>query len=377
MTTKAIGKTGRMQQTPRFVTVDDYEPAARSVLERAVYDYYAGGAGDEKALARNLAAYDEWTIHPRVLRGVGTPDPSTTVFGVPLSFPVVVAPWAFQWMAHGDGEQGTARGAAVAGTVMVVSSTAVAQLEAIASASPAPKWWQLYVFTDRGRTRAMLGRAVAAGYSAVVWTVDAPVLGTRDRDTRNGFTPPVGVSGDLVFDPALTWDDLGWIRAAAPGLPVLAKGIMTGADARLAVEHGIDGIVVSNHGGRQLDRMPSALEVLPEVVEAVAGRVPVLMDGGIRRGTDVLTALALGAAAVMVAKPVAWGLAVAGADGVADVLRILREELVTAMTVCGTRTVADITADLVRQVASARPPRADWYADPPGQPAGSGAASAP
>jgi isopentenyl diphosphate isomerase/L-lactate dehydrogenase-like FMN-dependent dehydrogenase len=365
------------EEPPRFVTVNDYEPAARSVLERAVYDYYAGGAGDEKALARNLTAYDDWTIHPRVLRGVGTPDPSTTVFGVPLAFPVLVAPWAFQWMACRDGEQGTARGAALSGTVMVVSSTAVDQLEAIALASPAPKWWQLYVFTDRARTEAMLGRAVAAGYGAVVWTVDAPVLGTRDRDTRNGFTPPVGVSGDLVFDPALTWDDLAWIRRAAPGLPVLAKGIMTGADARVAVEHGIDGIVVSNHGGRQLDRMPSALEVLPEVVEAVAGRVPVLMDGGIRRGTDVLTALALGAAAVMVARPVAWGLAVAGADGVADVLRILREELVTAMKVCGTRTVADITADLVRPAASARPPRADWYAGPPEQPAGPGAASAP
>ena len=359
-----------MQQPPRFVTVDDYEPAARSVLERAVYDYYAGGAGDEKTLARNLAAYDEWTFHPRVLRGVGTPDPSTSVFGVPLSFPVVVAPWAFQWMAHSDGEQGTARGTSLAGTVMVVSSTAVDQLEAIASASPGPKWWQLYVFTDRGRTEAMLGRAVGAGYGAVVWTVDAPVLGTRDRDTRNGFTPPVGVAGDLVFDPALTWDDLQWIRAAAPGLPVLVKGIMTGVDARLAVAHGIDGIVVSNHGGRQLDRMPSALEVLSEVVEAVAGRVPVLMDGGIRRGTDVLTALALGAAAVMVAKPVAWGLAVAGGDGVADVLRILREELVTAMSVCGTRTVADITSDLVRPAVRGQRPRADWYAGPPGSPAG-------
>jgi 4-hydroxymandelate oxidase len=263
-----------------------------------------------------------------------------------------VAPWAFQGLAHGDGEPGTARAAAAEGSLMVVSSTAEARLSEIAAASDGPKWWQLYVFSDRGRTRDMLQRAVASGYSAVMWTVDAPVLGVRHRDTRSGFQLPVGVHGDLVIDPSLTWDDLAWIRDASGGLPVLVKGVLTAEDAREAVAHGVDGVVVSNHGGRQLDGSPATLDVLPEVVAAVRGAVPVLVDGGVRRGSDVLKALALGASAVMVGRPTVWALAAGGSEGVALALRMLRNEVVNAMSIAGCRTVAEIDGGLV-----ARAPR--------------------
>jgi 4-hydroxymandelate oxidase len=341
-----------MADVPRFVTLDDFEPAARALLPPDVYDYFAGGAGDEWTMAENRRAFDRFVLRPRVLRGAASPDPSVTVLGAALSSPVIVAPWAFQWLAHADGEAGTARAAAEEGSLMVVSSTAVATLEEIAAASAGPKWWQLYVFTDRGRTRDMLQRAAASGYSAVMWTVDTPVLGVRHRDTRSGFQLPVGVHGDLVIDPSLTWDDLAWIREASGGLPVLAKGVMTAEDALVAVSHGVDGVVVSNHGGRQLDGSSATLDVLPEVVDAVGGAVPVLVDGGVRRGSDVLKALALGAVAVMVGRPLVWALAAGGSPGVATALRMLRAEFVNAMSIAGCRTVAEIDGGLV-----ARAPR--------------------
>jgi 4-hydroxymandelate oxidase len=328
--------------------VDDYEPYARELLAPDVYGYFAGGAGEELSLADNLAAFGRWTLRPRFLRGVASCDPSTTVLGTRIEFPVVIAPWAYQWMAHTDGENATARAAASAGTVMTVSSTVLERLGEVAEAGVGPKWWQLYIFTDRGRTADLLERAAAVGYGAVVWTVDVPVLGLRHRDIRTGFDLPVGTPGaELLFESSLTWDDLTWIRSLVPDLPVLVKGVLTAEDARLAVEHGADGIVVSNHGGRQLDRSAAGIDALPEVVEAVADRIPVLMDGGIRRGVDVLTALALGARAVMVGRPIAWGLTVAGEDGVADVLRILREEFMNVMTIAGCSTVGEITRELV------------------------------
>jgi 4-hydroxymandelate oxidase len=334
----------RDPEPPRFVIVDDYEPAARALLPRDAYDYYAGGAGDERTLADNLGAFDRWLLRPRFLRGSGTPDTSTSVLGTSVSFPVLVAPWAYQRMAHPDGESATARAASRAGTVMCVSTTTVGYLEEVAAAADGPKWWQLYVFSDREMTAETLKRAAAAGFAAIVWTVDFPVAGLRHRDTRNGFVMPIGLpSEDLVYDPGLTWDDLAWIRSQVPGLPVLVKGLLTAEDARLALDAGVDGIVVSNHGGRQLDASPAALDALPEVAEAVGGRVPVLMDGGVRRGTDVLTALALGASAVMVGRPTAWGLSVAGEEGVADVLRILRDEFANAMALTGCHTVTEIT----------------------------------
>jgi isopentenyl diphosphate isomerase/L-lactate dehydrogenase-like FMN-dependent dehydrogenase len=331
-----------------FATVDDYEPVARERLEAAVYDYVAGGAGDEVTLRDNVDAFARWTIRPRMLRGSGRPDPTTTVLGVPVSLPVLIAPWAYQWMAHEEGEQATARAAAAAGTVMVVSSTAYRVLDEVAASGGGPKWWQLYLATDRGFSSEMLARVVAAGYGAICWTVDLPVLGERLRDVRSGFSLPIGLTGsDLEVEPNLTWDDLGWIRERAPGLPILVKGILTAEDARLAVDHGADAVVVSNHGGRQLDRSPASIDAVPEVVEAIAGRIPVLMDGGVRRGEDVLTALALGAGAVLVGRPIAWGLAAAGEAGVGDVLRILRDGFVRAMALAGCGTLADIAPGLV------------------------------
>jgi (S)-2-hydroxy-acid oxidase len=340
-----------MGDIPRFVTVDDYESVARDLLPSDVYDFYAGGAGDEWTLAENRHAFDRWTLRPRVLRGAGHPDTSTSVLGTQVSFPVLVAPVAFQSMAHADGERATVHAAAEAGTIMIVSSTAIDILEELAAATDAPKWWQLYVFQDRRVTNDMLARVVDARFEAICLTVDLPIFGLRHRDTRNGFVPPVGPRASrLPYDSTLTWDDLGWLRQRAPGLRLLVKGILTGEDAELAVTAGVDGIVVSNHGGRQLDRSPAGLTALPEVADAVAGRVPVLVDGGIRRGTDVMKALALGADAVLVGRPTIWGLAADGEAGVANVLRILRDEFENAMALCGCRSVAEITPALVRPV---------------------------
>jgi 4-hydroxymandelate oxidase len=332
----------------RYLQVDDYEPVAKAKLDPEVYDYYAGGAGDERTLEENLRSFGRWVLRPRVLRGSGSPDPSTELLGTHVSSPVLVAPWAYQGRAHPDGERGTVRAAARAGTIAVVSSTAVDDLEGIAAASDGPKWWQLYLFADPRLSADMLGRVVASGYQAICWTVDFPVAGLRHRDTRSGFVMPFGISdADYSYQPNMTWDHLTFIREHAPGLPVLVKGVLTAEDAAIAVEHGVDGIVVSNHGGRQLDSCPASLDALPEVVEVVAGRVPVLMDGGVRRGTDVLKAIALGAAAVLVGRPVVWGLAADGEDGVAGVLEILRAEVENAMALTGCLTVAEIGPELV------------------------------
>jgi isopentenyl diphosphate isomerase/L-lactate dehydrogenase-like FMN-dependent dehydrogenase len=328
---------------PKIVTVDDYEPLARERLPTDIYDYYAGGAGDEWTLAENRRAFDRWVIRPRMLAGAWPVDPSIELLGASIGAPVLVAPWAYQKRAHPDGELATARAAGRAETIMVVSSTTVDYLEDVAGASDGPKWWQLYVFTERGETVDMLHRVHAAGFTAVCLTVDFPVTGLRHRDTRNDFDMPIGLPQDeRTFAPDLTWDDLSWIRDAAP-VSLLVKGIMTAEDARIGVEVGVDGIVVSNHGGRQLDSVHAPITVLPEIVEAVEGRVPVLVDGGFRRGTDIFKALALGATAVLVGRPACWGLAAAGEEGVVDVLRILRAELENTMILAGTRSVADIT----------------------------------
>ena len=332
---------------PLFLTVDDYEPLARERLPPDVYGYYAGGAGDEWTLRENRAAFERWVIRPRMLTGASPPDPSTELLGARIESPILVAPWAYQRLAHPDGEVATARGASRAGTIMVVSTTAQDILEDIAAAGAAPTWWQLYVYTDREVTVETLHRVHEAGYAAICFTVDFPVAGLRHRDTRTGFDMPFGLPHNhLVFDPSITWDDIAWIRDQAP-LPILVKGIMTAEDARLAVEHGADGVIVSNHGARQLDAVAATLTVLPEIVEAVDDRIPVLMDGGVRRGTDVFKALALGADAVMVARPICWGLAVAGEEGVVDVLRILRGELTNTMSLAGTHALSDITPTLV------------------------------
>ena len=335
-----------MSEAP--ITIDEWEEAARAVLAPGIFDYIAGGAGAERTLAANEAAFDRWTVWPSMLRGSGTPDPSTSILGTDLTFPVAVAPWAFLWQVHDEGELASARAAAAMGIAMCVSSTVLDRVEDVA-ASGTPLWWQLYIWRDHEATAELIQRARSAGYRALVWTVDVPALGARHRDTRNDYDLPIGPAGSpQEFEPDLSWDDLAWVREQAPELPIVVKGVLRAEDARLAVDHGADAIAVSNHGGRQLDREPASLDALPEVVEAVGGRVPVLMDGGVRDGVDVLIAMALGAAAVLVGRPTAWGLAVDGQAGVEAVLGFLRDGFVNAMANAGCRTVADIRRDLVR-----------------------------
>jgi len=347
--------------TARLVNCADYEAVARQRLSPMAYDYVAGGAGDEITLGRNRAAFDALLLKPRVLRDVSRLDAAVELFGTRLAYPILLAPTAYHRLMHPEGELATARGAGAAGTVMVISSAANTTVEDIAAAATGPLWFQLYVQPDRDFTRDLVLRAEAAGCRAICLTVDSPVLGTRNRETRAGFRLPEGIdranlrgckgaraghfdAGGVYSDElnaALTWDVLGWLRSFAK-VPILLKGIMAAEDAALAVEHGADGIVVSNHGARNLDTTPATLEALPGVIEAVDGRLPVLLDGGIRRGTDVVKALALGARAVMIGRPAIWGLAAAGAEGVASVMQILRTELLAAMALCGCPTLAAI-----------------------------------
>jgi isopentenyl diphosphate isomerase/L-lactate dehydrogenase-like FMN-dependent dehydrogenase len=331
-----------MPEAPEMLTIEDYERVARERLPAPDWEYYAGGAGDEWTLAENRRAFDRWVIRPRMLVTRRVRDLSTEVLGEPVTFPVLIAPWAFQRRADPEGELATARAAARAGTIMAVSSTAAAFAEVIASASPAPKWWQLYVFSDRGATEELLHRVADCRYGAVIVTTDFQEVGLRYGPMRFGWEPPVELGyTDLAYDSELSWDDLVWVREHS-GLPLILKGILTAEDARLAVEAGVDALVVSNHGGRQLDHAPASISVLPEIVEAVKGRVPVLLDGGVRHGGDVFVALALGAAAVMIARPVVWGLAARGEDGVVEVLEILRAELDNVMALAGCNRIADI-----------------------------------
>jgi isopentenyl diphosphate isomerase/L-lactate dehydrogenase-like FMN-dependent dehydrogenase len=357
----------------RLLTLDDFEAAAAAVLPRMAHDYYRSGADDERTLRENRRAFRRWEIWYRVLVDVAERSLGATLLGAGVSAPILIAPTAYHRLAHPDGELATARAAAAAGSLYVVSTLATTRLEEVAAASPAPKWFQLYVHKDRGLTRSLVERAEAAGYLAIVLTVDAPLLGRRLADERNLFTLPAGLTmANLASPPApgstleeqsmlaryvasrhdasLTWKDLAWLRSLT-SLPLLVKGIVRGDDALLAVQHGVDGLVVSNHGGRQLDGSPASIDALPGVVAAVAGRCPVLFDGGVRRGTDVLKALALGAAAVLVGRPILWGLAVGGAAGAARVLEILQHELSMAMALAGCAGIADIGGDLVRRRA--------------------------
>lgn len=350
------------------LTLDHYEALAREQMERSAYDYYAGGAGDERTLAANRAAFDAITLRPRVLVDVSVIDTRTTLLGQEIDFPVLLSPTAFNRLAHPDGEMAAARAARAAGTIMIGSTLSTCALEEVSSACGGGLWFQVYVYKDRGLTRELIARAEACGYRALVLTVDTPLLGRRYRDIRNNFVLPEGISmrnfetataarwgahssfsayvHDL-FDPTLTWDAIAWLREQTR-LPVLVKGILTAEDARLAVENGVDGIVVSNHGGRQLDGAVASMVALPEVVEAVDGRVEVLMDGGVRRGTDVLKALALGARAACIGRPYLWALAVDGEQGVRDALRILRDELALAMALAGRPTISSVDRSLVR-----------------------------
>ena len=359
----------------------EYKCRALSLLAKEVADYYQGGALDEITLAQNTAGWERLKLYYRVLAGVGPREMSTTVLGQPISMPICVAPTAFHKLACEAGEVATARVAKAAGTLFILSSLSNTAMEQVFEGPPSrgsgvttragsPRWFQLYVYKDREITKALVQRAEAAGAEAIVLTVDAPGLGTRERDMRNRFTLPPELSvenlaplgkGDMPnvegsglaayvrnnFKSDLGFDDLDWLCACTK-LPVVVKGLCRGDDARRSVEHGAKAVVVSNHGGRQLDTAPATCEVLPHVVEAVGDRCEIYVDGGIRRGSDVLKAIALGARAVLVGRPILWGLAVDGEQGASNVLEILRRELDEAMLLCGCTTLSDIDDSLLK-----------------------------
>ena len=353
---------------PEHLTLGDFARAARRVLPRMVWDYYRSGADGEVTLRANLRAFRRRALLPRVLVDVSKVAAEVELLGARLPHPILVAPTAYQKLAHPEGERAMARGAADAGALLVVSTLATTSLEEVAAASAGPKWFQLYPHRDRGVTRALVERAHAAGYQALMLTVDTPVLGRRLADVRNAFALPEGLAMENLrgatgeakdavgsalahhvatrHDASLGWRDLEWLAGLTP-LPLVLKGVLRPDDAARATASGVAALVVSNHGGRQLDGVPASLDALPPVLDAVAGRCPVLMDGGVRWGTDVLKALALGARAVLVGRPALWGLAVGGSDGVARVLASLRDELVLAMTLAGCPDLAAATADLV------------------------------
>ncbi|MBS1880487.1 MAG: alpha-hydroxy-acid oxidizing protein [Actinobacteria bacterium] len=350
-----------------WFNVEDAERLAAERLEPGVLGYFAGGAGDEETLRENREAWRRWRLVPRVLTDVSAVTTRTEVLGAPVDAPILVAPTAFQRLLHPDGELATARAAAAAGTAFIHSTLATIAPPDIAAGAPAGRRWaQIYCFEDKGVTRALWEHALAAGYEAIVLTVDAPPAGNRERDLRTGFVVPADLrvpsldaacgpgreytitqTFDLM-DRSLDWDDLGDL-VAETGVPVLIKGVVAAEDAALAVERGAGGVVVSNHGGRQLDRSLATAEALAGVVDAVDGRVPVLVDGGIRRGVDVALALALGADAVLIGRPALWGLTLEGEEGVRKVLDLLTAELELALALCGVKAPGELTRAHLRR----------------------------
>lgn len=354
----------------KLLNLHEYEAAAKENLSQMAFDYYVGGSDDEVTLRDNVRAFERYRLKNRVLRDVSIRDLSTTLLGQEISVPFILAPTAFHRMAHPEGEVATARAAGEAGTLMTLSTLATSSIEEVADAASGPLWFQLYVYKDREETKNLVRRAEAAGYKAIVLTVDGQVWGVRERDVRNGFQLPEGLRIKNVvgaedfpetegsglaayvmslFDQTLSWDDLGWL-VSITDLPVLVKGILNAEDAELAVQHGAAAVIVSNHGGRQLDTAPATIDVLAEIAEKVDGRVDIILDGGVRRGTDVLKALSLGAKAVAIGRPVLWGLAVDGQAGVTRVLNTLRDEVDLSMALCGATSPSDLDASLVMEV---------------------------
>jgi isopentenyl diphosphate isomerase/L-lactate dehydrogenase-like FMN-dependent dehydrogenase len=335
----------------------DVRDAAEAVLSERARAYINGGAADETTLEDNEAAWSRLALAPRMLTGVTDADPGVTLLGRPRAHPVVIAPTAFAALAHPEAEAGIARAAAQTASTICLSTFGSTPPAALAEQVPeAARWFQLYVFTDRGATRELISAAEAHGYEALVLTVDRPVLGVRERERRigvredpehNAVGSPVPVGTSARVDGSLTWADLERF-AADSELPVLVKGVLTARDARLAAEHGAAGVIVSNHGGRQLDTTLSGADALPEVADAVGSEIDVLVDGGIRRGTDIVKALALGARAVMVGRPLLWGLALDGSAGARLVLELLLEELRIALTLTGAAGVGDLDPSVVR-----------------------------
>ncbi len=350
-----------------LLDLTDFERAAKTVMSPMAWDYVSGAAADELTLRWNHEAYEKIRLMPRALVDVSQLDTSVQLLGRKLAFPILLAPTAYQKLSHPDGELATVRGASDAGATMVLSTMSTVSLEDVAAAAKTPLWFQLYVQPDREFTRDLVQRAEKAGYQALVVTVDTPVLGPRYRELRAKFNLPPGLeranlrgratatgaqrateasifSGTL--DPRLTWKDLGWLQSITK-LPVILKGIQNPDDAELAVKAQVAGIIVSNHGARNLDTGPATIEALPGVTAKVAGRIPVLVDGGIRRGTDIFKALAHGANAVLIGRPYVYGLAVDGAHGVQRIITILRRELEVAMAQCGRPSIAAIDASVL------------------------------
>jgi len=376
----------------RVINVAEMRRAAQRVLPRPVFDFADGGAEDEWSLRRNESAFDDIQLLPRPLRGAGERDLSIELFGKTLSLPVMIGPTGLSGLLWPDAERSSARAAAKFGTAFCLSHGSVCTIEELAATNASPRWMQVFVYRDRGLTREFSERAKACGYDALVLTIDNQVTGNRERDVRNGFTIPPrlapaeiaamaiklgwafrmrrhlrritlgnyvrpGEAADMtriagrlasMLDPSLNWRDVDEIRRYWPG-PLILKGVLNPQEAREALSHGVDGVIVSNHGGRQLDGATSGIEALPAVVSAVSGRIPVLVDGGVRRGSDVLKALALGAAACLIARPQLWGLAVAGEAGVTRVLEIFRSEIDRGMALCGASRIADIGPDLLHR----------------------------
>ncbi len=359
------------------LNLEDWHRAAQRALSPAAYAYYASGANDEVTLRANREAFERLELYYRVLRDVSKRSTEATVLGHRCSMPVAVAPTAFHQLAHPEGELATVEGTSTAGVVFTVSSMSNRRLEQIVETSRTPVWFQLYVYKDRSITGAMLDRVTAAGCQAVVFTVDAPVLGRREADLRQSIEWPknfrlenllpldhpeaaqIGTGAELsryfadLIDPSIAWRDLEWLVSRC-SMPVLVKGIVHPDDARLAIEHGAEGVIVSNHGGRQLDTAPATIRALPAVAEAIqwrttaGGNAPtILLDGGVRRGTDIVKAVALGADAVLVGRPVLWGLAAAGAEGVGQVLSLLRAEIDLALALSGCRSISEVSDDLI------------------------------
>jgi 4-hydroxymandelate oxidase len=362
--------TGPGAPPPDLLNLHDYERAARALLPAPTLGYFASGAMDEVTLRENRLAWERRRIRYRVLRDVSRVDTSVSLFGRTLEWPAVVAPMAFHALAHADAERGSARAAHATGTAFTLSTLATTSIEDVRRGTEGPLWFQLYVYKDRGLTRSLVERAEASSCEAIVLTVDTPLLGRREADERNRFTLPPGLraanllpkdrdtlpaladgSGLTAYvaslmDRSVTWRDVEWLRSVTR-LPVLVKGLVRADDAQDAVRAGAAGVVVSNHGGRQLDTAVATADALPEVVDAVAGAAEVLVDGGIRRGTDVLKALALGARAVLVGRPVLWGLAVNGEAGARRVLQLLRAEVELAFALSGCPASGDAGRDLI------------------------------
>ncbi|XP_076339475.1 2-Hydroxyacid oxidase 1-like isoform X2 [Tachypleus tridentatus] len=362
-----------MDQETRMVCLDDFENFAAKHLNKSAFDYYRSGANQEQTLRENIEAFRRLKLRPRLLRNVSCRDLSTTILGQPVSFPVGVAPTAMQKMAHPDGEVATARAAAAVGTVMTLSTIATSSIEEVAEAKPnGLLWFQLYIYRDRKVTEELVRRAENAGYRALVLTIDTPMFGLRLPDARNKFSLPrhlrMANFGELdiksngiqeakkesglneyaasLFDPSITWKDILWLKEITK-LPLVVKGVLTAEDAKLALEYGASAILVSNHGARQLDGVPASVEVLPEIVQAVRGRCEIYLDGGVRTGTDVLKALALGARAVFVGRPLLWGLVYNGEQGAIQVLQMLKKELDLAMALAGCSRISDISSALI------------------------------